>query len=207
PSRVQCSTRRRTGRRPCGRRPAPRSCWENGHRGVLPELPDVRGLRAACTLDYLELYFLTFIEGLEALFIDGRVVDENVGPVGAGNEPVPLLIREPLHGAGLHDATSSRLCGFRGTAWATVPRLPGQCKRPLPGFPLPPVPPVTRWGAAANRGRGEPALAAAGLCSQPAGVVVGEADRADLDVQRQDGGQLGRPLQALCVEIRVNVAL
>src|SRR5690606_13111972 len=79
---------------------------------VLPELLDVGGLRAAGTLDDFELYFLTLVEGLETLSFDGRVVDENVVPVGTGDEPVPLLVREPLDGTGLHGATSNRLRGL-----------------------------------------------------------------------------------------------
>src|SRR5690606_27612269 len=78
------------------------------YEAVLPKLLDVRGLRAAGPLDDFELHLLTFLEGLEAVLVDGRVVDEYVGAVRPGDEPVARLVAEPLHGSAVHLRTPNQ---------------------------------------------------------------------------------------------------
>src|SRR5207248_5481473 len=60
---------------------------------------DVRGLGALGALDDLELHALALGQRLVAVHLDRREVDEDVLATLALDEPVALLIREPLHGA------------------------------------------------------------------------------------------------------------
>src|ERR1051325_9433745 len=56
-----------------------------------------------------ELNFLPFLQRLEALSLDHRIVDEHVGATFLLDESIPLLVVEPLHGTLCHCAiTSSR---------------------------------------------------------------------------------------------------
>src|SRR5690606_19574154 len=65
---------------------------------VHAETRDVLGGRAFLTLDDVELDALTFLEGLEALPVDRRVVDEAVlRTVLGGDEAEALGVVEPLH--------------------------------------------------------------------------------------------------------------
>src|SRR5215204_1565828 len=60
---------------------------------------DVRRLGALGALDDLELHALTFGQRLVAVHRDRREVDEYVLSTLTFDEPVPLLVREPLNGA------------------------------------------------------------------------------------------------------------
>src|SRR5207253_2693667 len=55
------------------------------------------GLGALRSLHHLELDALVLIEGLVAVGLDGRVVDEHVLATVLGDEAVALLVVEPLH--------------------------------------------------------------------------------------------------------------
>src|SRR3990172_3346970 len=69
--------------------------------------PDVRRLGAFLTLAGLELDPRAFLQRLEALAEDVRVVDEEVLAALVGrDEPVPLRVVEPLHDSGCHVITS-----------------------------------------------------------------------------------------------------
>src|SRR5205823_10299116 len=64
---------------------------------------DVRRLRALLTLSRFELHLGTLGECLEALAGDAGVVHEQVlRPVLGGDEAVPLVVAEPLHGSSCH---------------------------------------------------------------------------------------------------------
>src|SRR3989338_2390879 len=66
-------------------------------------LCDVRGLRTLRPTSHLELHLLAFPERLKALAQDCRVVDKHVlRAILGGNEPIPLLVAEPLHGTLRH---------------------------------------------------------------------------------------------------------
>ena len=54
------------------------------------------GLRAFRPLRDLELDLLPLIEGLEAVALDGAVVNEDVGRAGLLDEAVALRVVEPL---------------------------------------------------------------------------------------------------------------
>src|SRR5918999_1556314 len=54
------------------------------------------GLRALRPLRDLELDLLALFEGLEAVALDGAVVDEDVGRAGLLDEAVALRVVEPL---------------------------------------------------------------------------------------------------------------
>src|SRR5439155_18798562 len=66
----------------------------------------VGGLWTLGPVDHVELDLLVLVEVAEPLALDGAEVDEHVGSVRAGDEPVPLLLAEPLHGAGGHAVPS-----------------------------------------------------------------------------------------------------
>src|SRR5438046_10421445 len=95
-----------------GRRPgAGRTRTPRGARGRIPRAPrwtlvapslrrdgaDVGGLLALGAVHDVELDLLALGEAAIAVTRDGREVDEDVVAVGAGDEPVPLLVAEPLH--------------------------------------------------------------------------------------------------------------
>src|SRR5215211_6546062 len=65
----------------------------------LRKRPHVRGLRALGPVGDLELDGLALVEGLVAVALDGREVDEDVVAAVAGDEAVALLVAEPLDGA------------------------------------------------------------------------------------------------------------
>src|SRR5829696_9225578 len=65
----------------------------------LRKRPHVRGLRALGAVGDLELDGLALVEGLVAVALDGREVDEDVVAAVAGDEAVALLVAEPLDGA------------------------------------------------------------------------------------------------------------
>src|SRR5579859_2661857 len=60
---------------------------------------DVGRLQALVALDDLELDLLTLGQGLIAVHVDRGEVHEHVVTLLALDEPVALLVREPLHGA------------------------------------------------------------------------------------------------------------
>src|SRR5689334_170008 len=71
--------------------------------GRASERADVLRLRALRTLGYVELDLLVLVEGLVALRLDGRVVNEDVvAAVLLGDEAEALLSVEPLNGALSH---------------------------------------------------------------------------------------------------------
>src|SRR6059058_1251279 len=62
---------------------------------------NVRRLRALLPLGGLELDLCAFDEGAEALAGDaGEVHEQILRPVVGGDKAIPLLVTEPLHGAG-----------------------------------------------------------------------------------------------------------
>src|SRR5205807_2392987 len=67
-------------------------------KGKLDRL-DVRGLSALGALHDLELNTLTFGQRLVTLLGDRREVDKDVLATLTLDEPIALLVREPLHGA------------------------------------------------------------------------------------------------------------
>src|SRR3954453_11708758 len=74
-------------------------------RGPLHSVPkgkldrhDVRGLSALGALHDLELNTLTFGQRLVTLLGDRREVDEKIFAALTLDEPIPLLVRAPLHG-------------------------------------------------------------------------------------------------------------
>ena len=72
-------------------------------RALGSERTDVRGLRALLALTDLEADLLTIVEGLVALALDRREVNEQVlAAFGWGDEPVALVGVEPLDGALWH---------------------------------------------------------------------------------------------------------
>ena len=82
---------------PGGRRSAPGAESPVDSETAGAKAHDVRRLRAAGSLNNFELYLLTLVEGLEALHLDGREVNEDVAAaVLPLNEPVPLLGVEPF---------------------------------------------------------------------------------------------------------------
>ena len=67
-------------------------------RSLLLDLDHVRGLRALVGLDDLKFHRLAFSQRLEPFAADRRKMDEHVArTVVLRNEPVTLLIAEPLH--------------------------------------------------------------------------------------------------------------
>src|SRR3990170_4576226 len=85
---------------------------------------DVRGLGTLGAARDVVGHLLSLIERLEALGLDGGEVDEHLGAVLAGDEAVPLLGLEPLHGSSGHngsllsDGYFGRGHGREGTARA-----------------------------------------------------------------------------------------
>src|SRR6266404_1403041 len=82
-------------------------CRSRAARGMRPgnggtatsEGADVLRLRPLLALRDVELHALTLVEGLVALRLDRRVVDEDVSAaVGRRDEAEALLAVEPLHG-------------------------------------------------------------------------------------------------------------
>src|SRR5436190_11187573 len=91
-------------------RGAGRPLTPRGARGRIPRAPrralvapslrgdgaDVGGLLALGAVHDVELDLLALGEAAVAVTRDGREVDEDVVAVGTGDEPVPLLVAEPL---------------------------------------------------------------------------------------------------------------
>src|SRR5262245_39291562 len=61
------------------------------------EHPDVRRLQTLIALFDVEFDALAFCQGAVAVHLDRAVVDEHVATLRSFDEPVPLLVREPLH--------------------------------------------------------------------------------------------------------------
>jgi hypothetical protein len=59
---------------------------------------NVLGFLSLAARGDVELHALAFAEGLEAVALDVRVVDEDIVPLIAGDEAVPLLSIEELDG-------------------------------------------------------------------------------------------------------------
>jgi hypothetical protein len=75
----------------------------NQRRGALAARSNVRGLQALRTLDGVELHFLPFRQGAEAIRLDCGVMTENIlTPVVLGNETKALRLIEPLHSTSCH---------------------------------------------------------------------------------------------------------
>src|SRR6185312_17475073 len=79
---------------------------------------DVRGLGTLRALDDLELHTLTLGQRLVAVHRDRREVDEHVVSTLTLDEPVTLLVREPLDGALLQPLPPTR-APTRGPARVT----------------------------------------------------------------------------------------
>ena len=73
---------------------------------------DVDRLEAFVAFQNLEHNFFAFLEGPEAFHGDGRVVDKDVRAVVLGDEPIALLVVEPLDTTRQH-ALSRSICSFR----------------------------------------------------------------------------------------------
>src|SRR2546428_7885897 len=83
------------------RSPAPLS--RDGVVFGLTDRPNSRRLRTLLALRHGVLHFLPLGEGLVPVTLDAAVVHENVfRAVFRGDEPVPLLAVEPLHGPCCH---------------------------------------------------------------------------------------------------------
>src|SRR5256885_16346304 len=89
----------------------------------------VRRLGALLPLGRLELDLRTFGQGLEALAGDAAVVDEQIlRSVIGGDEAVPLLVAEPLHGSGCQ---LTHLPQLPTGAAASAARLPERLSRAM----------------------------------------------------------------------------
>src|SRR5712691_280442 len=77
-------------------RPGPSAGPGGSERGLL-NLPDVGCLKTLRAAGDFELDLVTFGEALEALRLDGAVVDEDVLTALLRDEPVTLCVVEPLH--------------------------------------------------------------------------------------------------------------
>ena len=64
--------------------------------GVTP-LCDVSRLKPFRALDNFEVHVLSFLQGFEALSLDGGEVDENIVTIRLRNESIALRVIEPLH--------------------------------------------------------------------------------------------------------------
>ena len=64
--------------------------------GRRSHLRDFFGLWSLRTLRHLELDFLTFFEGLEAIALNGAVMNEDVGRAWLLNEAIALRVVKPL---------------------------------------------------------------------------------------------------------------
>jgi hypothetical protein len=62
-------------------------------------LANVGGLRSLGALGDFELDRVAFLQALVALGTDRAVVYENIGAVGAADEPIALCVVKPLHRA------------------------------------------------------------------------------------------------------------
>jgi hypothetical protein len=58
---------------------------------------DVGRLRTFLTFGDFELNLITFLQALVSLGGDCTVMNENIWPIVASNEPVPFRVIEPLH--------------------------------------------------------------------------------------------------------------
>src|SRR4029450_7842453 len=97
------------------------------NRVGLLDLPDVGCLKTLRTASHFELDPVTFSEALEALGLDGAVVDENLLAALLCDEPVTLRIVEPLHLSLSHTSDLS-LGGLQ------APVLPPSWRGCLPGL-------------------------------------------------------------------------
>ena len=61
------------------------------------DLFDVRSLRAFAALSDFERYFLTFIEGLEAVALDGAEMYKDIIAFICGDKTITLSCVEPLY--------------------------------------------------------------------------------------------------------------
>lgn len=75
----------------------------------------ISGLGAAITGDDLELNFIAFVEGLEPVHIDSRVMAEDIFAIGPFDKAVALVIAEPLNRTTFHYGKTSLY--IRGTYW------------------------------------------------------------------------------------------
>src|SRR5262245_9188312 len=82
---------------------ASRPPWNQRFRSL--DATDVRRLQALGALDDVELHLLALAQGAKALRHDRGVMDKHVRRAITGDEPKPLRIVEPLHGASFHDST------------------------------------------------------------------------------------------------------
>src|SRR4051794_33194047 len=98
----QKSAAKRSGAKRTKKGPSrgPSSVMPKNVKGFLHRT-NVRRLRALLPLGGLELDLCAFDEGAEALAGDaGKVHEQILRPVVGGDEAIPLLVTEPLHGAG-----------------------------------------------------------------------------------------------------------
>ena len=65
--------------------------------GVIPQANDGIGLRSFLALNDVELHVIALLQGLVALQLYRRVMNENVWPVITSDESVALGVVEPLH--------------------------------------------------------------------------------------------------------------
>jgi hypothetical protein len=79
------------------------------------QAPDALSLRALRALGDFKLDFFALRQGLEAFALNAGVVDKDVRPVVLFNEPVTLLIIEPLHFSTSHWYHSLVLPGIPST--------------------------------------------------------------------------------------------
>src|SRR5262249_52736150 len=97
---------------------------------------DVRGLGTLRALDDLELHPLTLRQRLVAVHRDRREVDEHVVATLPLDEPVPLLVREPLDGALLQPFPPTRALpqgdNATDTAAERSPSTAPKCKQTAP---------------------------------------------------------------------------
>jgi len=63
----------------------------------LRDLCDLVGLRSLLPLNNLELNRIAFLQGLKALTLDGRVMNENISSAVLADEAISLAIVEPLY--------------------------------------------------------------------------------------------------------------
>src|SRR5690349_16073504 len=76
--------------------------WPSAGQRTGSDHPDVLGLLALAARGHVELDLLALLEGLVAVALDVRVVDEDVVRTLAGDEAVALLVVEELDGTGSH---------------------------------------------------------------------------------------------------------
>src|SRR5689334_19314992 len=95
-------------------RPAGRTGGPSSGRRRLRRLPDVGSLQPLGPLGHLELDLVALGQALEALGLNGAVMDEDVFPAFDLDEAVPLCVVEPLDRALCHTSVPSLL----GRGWA-----------------------------------------------------------------------------------------